>query len=108
MVSAPSELPLRYRPIRILGRGGQGTVYLVRDEHEGGAALALKLFLRAEGGREKGEEGASLPGEFELLSRLCHPALARVRDFGRLPGGAGLYFTSDYVAGLDLLEWGLA
>src|SRR6185436_12243979 len=108
MVAVLPALPRRYCLIRPLGRGGQGKVYLVRDAHLDQAFLALKVLDEREAA-SRPREGAPDPltSEFLVLSRLAHPSLARVRDFGRLPCGGPPYFTSDYASGLDLLEWGL-
>ncbi len=110
-------VPHRYRILRLLGEGGEGRVFLVQDSHRDGALLALKTLsgleipgaLRSASASEStasesaGEE--SIRQEFEILSRLAHPALARVWDFGRLEDGEGVYFTRDYASGEDILAW---
>lgn len=94
-------VPSRYRLLRHVGGGGQGQVYLALDLHRGNAQVALKV-LRA--GPGSSVETERFEEEFLLLSRLAHPHIARVRDFGRLAGG-GTYFTSDFVFGGNLLSW---
>ncbi len=116
MISTSPSLPKRYSILRPLGHGGEGSVFLVRDAYLGGAFLTLKIIHeRPESlGERPGTSGIGpsespidpLGGEFLVKSQLAHPALARVRDFGRLPGG-GAFFTCDYAPGEDLLEWSL-
>ncbi len=107
-------VPHRYRILRLLGEGGEGRVFLVQDAQRDGALLALKALSG-----HRAVSGAVLPGsgiestafeeslrqEFEVLSRLAHPALARVWDFGRLGDREGVYFTRDYAPGENLLAW---
>jgi len=95
-------LPRRYRVIRQLGRGGQGSVWLVADRMHGNAPVALKAFLWPSGEAPDAEE---LSREFVTLARLAHPNIARVRDFSYLEGGRGAFFTSDYVGGGNLLDF---
>jgi len=101
-VNLCSRVPARYRVLRPLGRGGQGSVYLVEDGACGGVPLALKA-VAADVAR-LGDVDA-IATEFLTLSRLAHPGLARVRDFGRLDEGSGVYFTAEFVVGRPLLEW---
>ncbi len=101
----------RYRVVRRLGTGGMGTVYEVEDALEGGARLALKALWA-----DADDDGlvASLRAEFRVLATLRHPALCRVRDFGRLPpdagldpeteGGRGYFFTRELVPGVPLAD----
>src|SRR6266540_3097119 len=107
MVIMPPVLPRRYCLVRPLGRGGQGRVYLVRDAYLDQAFLALKVLDERETAGARAGSPDPLSSEFLVLSRLAHPSLARVRDFGRLPGEGPPFFTSDYAPGLDVLEWGL-
>ncbi len=95
----PRKIAGRYRLLRRLGSGGGGVVYLVEDEAEGGARRALK-WVEAARGADPGL-AALLENEFAALAGLEHPNLARVYDLGVVPGG--LYFTSDYIPGRDLL-----
>jgi len=97
----------RYRVVRELGRGGMGEVLLVEDTlHAGpGDKLALKTQVLTD---ESARLVDSLKHEFRVLSRLAHPNVARVYDFGVLPATAGeprrFYFTSEYVEGRPFLE----
>ena len=67
----------RYRPLRPLGSGGSGSVWLARDEHAG-REVALKVVAR------EGKAGLRAEREVEAATRLRHPrclrALAPARD----------------------------
>lgn len=84
----------RYRVEHLIGEGAAGSVFLVRDSLEEGRLLALKM-LEAPGLRHL----ELLRHEFSTLTKLRHPNIARVHDFG-LDESSGLWFyTSDYVDG---------
>jgi len=82
-VSMTSRLVLnRYQILKLLGEGGMGRVYLVRDlwkkPEEKPLPLALKFLPR----QATAGEIASFKQEFEVLRQLNHPHLAQVYDFG--------------------------
>ncbi len=87
----------RYVLIRPLGEGGQGRVLLVKDSRRLGIPVALKRLGLV------GEQKASLALEFQRLSKLRHPSLARAYDFGE--DNEGVYFTSEFVDGPELPAW---
>ena len=86
-----------YRVVRLLGRGGMGTVYEV--ENPTGRRFALKLFgsARKNGGFLK----ERFCTEARLLSRLSHPNLVKVYDAGTDDASGEPYFVMDLVLGRD-------
>ena len=93
----------RYVVEELLGQGGFGQVYRVRDEHADGRLLALKLARLHDAGSRSLE---TLKSEFALLAALSHPNLAKVHDFGHV-GEDIAYFTQSLVTGVPLNESGL-
>jgi hypothetical protein len=93
---APGSLVLgRYRPIRPLGTGGSGSVWLAREE-ESGRDVALKIVAR------DGNAPARAEREATAASRLRHERCLRARAFARDPGH--VYIVYDYVPGRTLRE----
>ncbi|MEM6571445.1 MAG: serine/threonine-protein kinase [Planctomycetota bacterium] len=86
----------RYRLLRALGRGGQGEVWLARDERLG-RDVALKLLTAVFVTEER---RARFRREAESIARLEHPGLAQVLEAdidGSMP-----YIAMRYVQGVDL------
>jgi len=90
----------RYEVIRKLGEGGMGRVYLARNRKDKGREVALK-FISQQVMERGGAEG--FKQEFELLTRLKHPNLVEVYDFGH--DRDECYFTMEYVVGEDLFAY---
>jgi Nif-specific regulatory protein len=78
--------------IRRLGEGGMGEVYLARHLATG-AIVALKR-LRP----DALTDGCDLSHEFQVLTRLRHPNIVKVHEFGRVADGTAWY-TMEYVVG---------
>src|SRR5436853_3867776 len=96
--SAPlqSELVLgRYRPLKPLGSGGSGSVWLARDEHNG-LDVALKIVPR------EGKAASRAEREAEAAARLRHPSCQRAYGFGR--DSQHVYIAYEYVPGRTFRE----
>ena len=70
----------RYRPIRVLGRGGMGRVFEAEDLHEG-TRVALKLPLSA--ARDDPQAQARFVREAQTAASIDHPNVVRVLDVVR-------------------------
>src|SRR3954462_3233672 len=85
----------RYRPLKPLGTGGSGSVWLARDEQTG-LDVALKIVPR------EGKAAARAEREAAAASRLRHPSCLRAYAFARDPGH--VYIAYEYVPGLTFRE----
>ena len=88
----------RYRVLDRLGQGGMGVVYRVEDTASG-EIVALKT-LRLSGGPNE-RSLLLFKTEFWAMTRLRHPNLPEVHDFGSLTDGTP-YFTMELISGVDL------
>src|SRR3954453_5127038 len=85
----------RYRPMKPLGTGGSGSVWLARDEQTG-LDVALKIVPR------EGKAAARAEREAAAASRLRHPSCPRAYALARDPGH--VYIAYEYVPGLTFRE----
>lgn len=90
----------RYESINPLGRGAGGSVYLAEDLHVDRRKVAIKV-LTADA--YKTVQGKMLRREFEILSKLDHPNLVQVFDFGSLSDG-GVFLAEEYIDGFSLQD----
>jgi tRNA A-37 threonylcarbamoyl transferase component Bud32 len=91
-----------YRLVRLLGRGGGGTVFLAeRADGQIEQQVAIKL-LRQD------IDGRSFRGRFlqerQILASLQHPGIARVLDAGEADGGEP-YLVMEYIDGSPIDAW---
>jgi len=85
----------RYRPLRPLGSGGSGSVWLARDE-QNGLDVALKIVPR------EGKAASRAEREAEAAARLRHPSCQRAYGFGR--DSQHVYIAYEYVPGRTFRE----
>jgi hypothetical protein len=91
-----SELVLgRYRPLRPLGSGGSGSVWLARDETNG-LDVALKIVPR------EGKAGTRAEREAEAAARLRHPRC--LRAYACAGDSSNVYIAYEYVPGHTLRD----
>src|SRR5580704_16428170 len=99
---APSELPApfgRYRLVKLLGRGGMGSVYLAHDSQlDRPVALKIPLF--------DANDGAHVLERFYREARAAatvhHPNICPIYDVGEWEGMP--YLTMAYIEGKALAE----
>ncbi|HEX5660540.1 MAG TPA: protein kinase, partial [Polyangiales bacterium] len=96
-MSTPRTIAGRYRVEGLLGRGGMGVVYTVRDE-QSGERLALKQLQPEASARM----ARLFELEYETLASLDHPGIVRVFDYQR--DGEGAFYTMELVQGRDLSQ----
>jgi len=93
-----ADFPLeRYRPLKLLGRGALGEVYLCRDLLlKKKVAVKCLIHLTA-------EKVVSFQSEARIASKLNHPGVIGVKDFGTTSGGKP-FMVMDYFPGKSLAE----
>jgi serine/threonine protein kinase len=90
VASEPDLAGTQYEPAGVLGRGGMGVVYAVRDTH----------LLRDVAMKVLHSDGAIEP-EARIVASLEHPGIVPIYESGTLPDGRS-YYTMRLVEGLSL------
>ena len=85
-----------YLPIRVLGEGGMGTVYLAWQQHPIRREVALKVVKLGMNSRQVLKRFES---ERQALALMEHPNVARVLDAGTSERGRP-YFVMEYADGV--------
>jgi hypothetical protein len=93
----PKLIGGRFDVDAVLGRGGVGTVYRVRDRHDR-RVLALKRLALGRGSRTA--LSASFEREYATLAQLSHPRIIEVYDYGS--EAEALFYTMELLDGSDL------
>lgn len=91
----PPALHGRYEKLGVLGQGAMGVVFRVRDRQ-----LDREVALKQAQTSQVADLEVRFQREAEGLSRLSHPNVVRIFDFGVLP--EGLYLTMEVLDGVDL------
>ena len=90
----------RYEPIRELGRGRLGAVWLAREK-AGGRLVAIKVL------RPPQQDEAILDRLADAVrdaGRLVHPNIVRVHELRRAPGDGAIAIVSQHVQGPTLKD----
>ncbi|MBN1982100.1 MAG: diguanylate cyclase [Chitinivibrionales bacterium] len=95
------KINTRYRILEELGRGGMGTVYLVEDAVFNHRRIALKSINTA---MVRPEYLTIFKAEFLAMTRLKHPSLVQVYDFGVDKEDGTCFITMEYVQGKTLAQ----
>src|SRR3954466_2342314 len=85
----------RYRPLKPLGSGGSGSVWLARDEQTG-LDVALKIVAR------EGKAAARAEREASAAAKLRHPSCLRAYAFAR--DERCVYIAYEYIPGRTYRE----
>src|ERR1044072_7314672 len=99
LLTVGTLLDNRYLILRELGRGGFSCVFLASDEK----VMSKKVVVKILQDREVRNEWTvqKFKQEIEALSRIDHPSVVGVFDFGELPSGSP-YIVMKYVDGVTL------
>ncbi|MET0534641.1 MAG: serine/threonine-protein kinase [Steroidobacter sp.] len=92
----PGEMVGRYRIVRLLGRGGMGSVYHAeRADDQYQQSVALKI---VEWGPAVSDLASRFRSERQILARLAHLNIARLLDGGQLQDGTP-YLVMEHITG---------
>jgi RNA polymerase sigma factor (sigma-70 family) len=95
------QSPLQYSDYaleQLLGSGGMGKVFRAREKSTG-RQVAIKTLHKVRQSDERAV--ARFVQEAEILSKMDHPNIVKVRGLGQFPGG-GYFLSMDLIDGVDL------
>lgn len=93
----------RYRKIKTLGEGGMGTVFQVEDMARNNRVFAVKTVKKSFIAKDSDSSLQRFKIEYDIMTRLKHPNLARVYDFGQDSNG-DYYILMEFVEGITLRQ----
>jgi serine/threonine protein kinase len=91
----------RYQRIKILGRGGMGVVYLVKDTELSNHPVALKMINLELIGNPQAKR--RFTEEVIICQKLAHSNIVRIHDLKRWEESR--FFTMEYIDGCNLRDW---
>lgn len=100
-MSTPNDFPRGYTPIRWLGEGSVGDVWLARHEDSGGHCAIKILDLSQD---QRGSAERSFNREVRAMAKLNHPSIIEVYDFGRTMSGSA-FVAMESVIGSPLSQY---
>lgn len=92
----------RYHIRKELGKGVMGSVYLTEDKLRPGEDIAVKVINST---IVNSENIDIFKNEFEVMTRLHHPNLVSVYDFGKDHSAGNYYLTMQYINGVSLNKY---
>ncbi len=93
---SPNAFPTnRFKPIREIGRGASGAVYLCIDRLLGNKVAVKTLHYLA------ADQLLGFQQEARAISKLNHPNIVKILDFGATDAGTP-YMVLEYIDGVDL------
>jgi len=93
----------RYKIVKELGKGGMGAVYLAEDTARFSLLLAIKIIKPEIIEKFNSQAIQQFKLEYEILTKLEHPNLAKIYDFGNFDDGS-YYISMEYIQGKMLSE----
>lgn len=90
----------RYEPVRLLGRGGMGEVWLARTHGPSGFTKVVALKVSSGSSLPENEHASLLRHEARIAAALAHPNLVDVYELGTHQGRD--FIAMEYVSGVDL------
>src|SRR5690242_19542284 len=102
MINQNELIQNRYRPIRLLGSGGFGAVYLAEDQRLGRTVAIKEIDVARLGPDERAAAEQLFEQEARMLASLDHQGLTRIWDFFQHDRRA--FLVMEYVPGYTLRE----